>query len=129
VNTTITEKATQETRDFYPVVQPSNTCLLPHCGVPMDEGCTQPLSSDPMINLNTTVFSFRVFFPFTRNLHSLESLALTIEITKKAQSKVGERNTHKTQIRSTTTHTSEKVSTQTQREEFTTRIVLKSQER
>jgi hypothetical protein len=26
----------------------------------MDEGCTQPLSSDPMINLNTTVFLFRV---------------------------------------------------------------------
>jgi hypothetical protein len=59
----------------------------------MDEGCTQPLSSDPMINLNTTVFSFRVFFPFARNLHSLESLALTIDITKKAQSKVG-RATH-----------------------------------
>jgi hypothetical protein len=95
----------------------------------MDEGCTQPLSSDPMINLNTTVFSFRVFFPFVRNLHNLESLALTIEITKKAQSKVGESNTRKTQIRSTTMHTSENVSTQTQREEFTTRIVLKSQER
>jgi hypothetical protein len=29
----------------------------------MDEGCTQPLSSDPMINLNTMVFSFRVCFP------------------------------------------------------------------
>jgi hypothetical protein len=95
----------------------------------MDEGYAQPLSSDPMINLNTTVFSFRVFFPFARNLHNLESLALTIEITKKAQSKVGESNTYKTQIRSTTTHTSEKVSTQTQHEEFTTRIVLKSQER
>jgi hypothetical protein len=51
----------------------------------MDKGCTQPLSSDPMINLNTTVFSFRVFFPFARNLHNLESLALTIEITKKAR--------------------------------------------
>jgi hypothetical protein len=63
VNETITEKATQETRDFYPVVQPSNTCLLPHCGVPMDEGCTQPLSSDPMINLNTTVFSLLSIFP------------------------------------------------------------------
>jgi hypothetical protein len=51
------------TRDmqFHPVVRPSNTCLLPRCGVPMDEGCTQPLSSDPMINLNTTVFSFSVF--------------------------------------------------------------------
>jgi hypothetical protein len=94
------------THNFYPVVQPSNTCLLPRCGVPMDEGCTQPLSSDPMINLNTMVFSFRVFFPFARNLYNLEPLALTIEITKKAQSKVGESNTCKTQIRSTTTHTS-----------------------
>jgi hypothetical protein len=37
----------------------------------------------------------------------LESLALTIEITKKAQIKVGKSNTHKTQIRSTPTHTSE----------------------
>jgi hypothetical protein len=29
----------------------------------MDEGCTQPLSSDPMINLNTTVFSFLLLSP------------------------------------------------------------------
>jgi hypothetical protein len=83
------EKQSQETRDFYPMVRPSNTCLLPCCGVPMDEGCTQPLSSDPMINLNTTVFSFRVLFPFARNLHNLEPLALTIEITKKHKSKGG----------------------------------------
>ena len=54
-------RATQETRDFYPVVRPSNTCLFPRCGISMDEGCTQPLSSDPMINLNTTVFSFEIF--------------------------------------------------------------------
>jgi hypothetical protein len=27
----------------------------PRCGVPTDEGCSQPLSSDPKINLNTTV--------------------------------------------------------------------------
>jgi hypothetical protein len=61
VDKIITEKAiTRDTR-FYPVVRPSNTCLLPRCGVPMDEGCTQPLPSDPMINLNTTVFSFSVF--------------------------------------------------------------------
>jgi hypothetical protein len=98
------ESNTRDTR-VYPVVRPSNICLLPRCGVPMDEVCTQPLSSDPMINLNTTVFSFSVF-PFARNIHNLESLALTIEITKKAHSKVGESNTCKTQIRSTTTHTS-----------------------
>jgi hypothetical protein len=110
VDKTITEKATQETHDFYPVVRPSNTCLLPRCGVPLDEGCTQPISSDSMINLNTTAFFLIVFFPFTRNLHNLESLALTIEITKKAQSKVVKSNTHKTQIRSTTTHTSEDLS-------------------
>jgi hypothetical protein len=110
VNTIITDKATQETHNFYPVVRPSNTCLLPRCGVPMDEGCTQPLSSDPMINLNTMVFSFRVLFPFARNLHKLESLALTIEITKKACSKVGKSNTHKTQIHSTNTHTSHNLS-------------------
>jgi hypothetical protein len=85
VNKTITEKATQETRDFYPVVRPSNTCLLSRCGVPMDEGCTQPLSSDPMINLNTTTFFPIVFFPFVRNLHKLEPLDLTILITKNTQ--------------------------------------------
>jgi hypothetical protein len=53
---TIDEKAITGDTRFYPVVRPSSTCLLPHCGVPMDEGCTQPLSSDPMINLNTTMF-------------------------------------------------------------------------
>jgi hypothetical protein len=80
-----TEKS--DTRDtmFYPVVRPSNTCLHPCCGVLMDEGCTQPLSSDPMIDLNTTIFFFRVLFPFARNLHKLEPLALTILITREAQ--------------------------------------------
>jgi hypothetical protein len=78
VRTKQSQEATHETRDFYPVVRPSNTCLLPRCGVPMDEGCTQPFSSDPMINLNTTVFYLRVLFPFARNLHKLEPLVLTI---------------------------------------------------
>jgi hypothetical protein len=81
----IIERAiTRDTR-FYPVVQPSNTCLLPRCGVPMDEGCTQPLSNDPMINFNTTTFFLIVFFPFARNFLKLEPLALTILIIKNAQ--------------------------------------------
>jgi hypothetical protein len=71
-----------------------NTCLPPRCGVPMDEGCTQPLSSDPMINLNTTVFFLIVFFLFAKNLHKLELLTLTRLITKKARSKVGKSNAH-----------------------------------
>jgi hypothetical protein len=44
----------------------------------MDESCTQLLSSDPMINLNTTVFFFLYFFPFARNLHNLKHLAHTM---------------------------------------------------
>jgi hypothetical protein len=87
-----------KTHDFYPVVKPINTCLLPRCGVPMDEGCTQPLSSDPMINLNTTVFPLDDY-PHLRGISTrLESLALTTKITMKARSKVGMINTHKTQI-------------------------------
>jgi hypothetical protein len=85
VRTKQSHETTHETHDFYPVVRPSNTCILPRCGVPMDEGCTQPLSSDPMINLNTTTYFLIVFLPFARILHKLEPLALTIDITIKAQ--------------------------------------------
>jgi hypothetical protein len=49
----------------------------------MDEGCTEPLSSDPMIHLNTTVFFLSRCFLFVRNLHRLEPLTLTILITIK----------------------------------------------
>jgi hypothetical protein len=49
----------------------------------MDEDCTQPLSSDPMIHLNTTVFFLIADVPFVRNLHKLEPLTLKILITMK----------------------------------------------
>jgi hypothetical protein len=85
-NKTITEKSnTRDTRFLSRGLDKYSTCLLPRCGVPMDEGCTQPLSSDPMINLNTMVFSFRVLFLFVRNLYKLEPLALTMMITQEAQ--------------------------------------------
>jgi hypothetical protein len=106
----ITEKSNTRDTVFYPVVRPSNTCLLPRCGVPMDKGCTQPLSSDPMINLNTIVFFFRVLFPFARNLHKLEPIALTMLITREAQEYGRESNTRKTQFCSKHMHTSQDVS-------------------
>jgi hypothetical protein len=49
----------------------------------MDEGCTQPLSSDSMIHLNTTVFFLIVDVSFVRNLHKLEPLTLTKLISMK----------------------------------------------
>jgi hypothetical protein len=60
----------------------------------MDEGCTQPLSSDPMINLNTTVFFLIVDVPFVRNLHKLESLTLTRLISMKIHKSKGGKETH-----------------------------------
>jgi hypothetical protein len=47
-----------------------------------------------MINLNTTTYFVIVFLPFARNLHKLEPLALTIEITKKiTRVRLGEQHT------------------------------------
>jgi hypothetical protein len=78
-NKTITEKSSTRDTVFYPVVRPSITLAYFHImASPMDEGWTQPLSSDPMINLNTTVFLFSVLLPSARNLHKLEPLVLKI---------------------------------------------------
>jgi hypothetical protein len=51
----------------------------PRCGVPTDESCTQLLSSDPMINLNTTVFFFSLLFsqlgvsrPYNKNQYEAQ---------------------------------------------------------
>jgi hypothetical protein len=78
-------ESTQATCDFYPVVQPSNNCLLPRCGVPMDEDCTQPPFKWSNDQLEYHDFSSLSLFPFARNLHKLESLSLTTKITMKAQ--------------------------------------------
>jgi hypothetical protein len=53
----ITEKSNTRDTVFLSRGSASNTCLLPRYGVPMDKGCTQPLSSDPMIHLNTIISS------------------------------------------------------------------------
>jgi hypothetical protein len=93
----------------------------------MDECCTQPLSSDPMINLNTTVFFLIVDVPFVRNLHKLESLTLTRLISMKT-TRIREGNKHTQELESQQRHAHKsKKSTQTERREFTTQEVLKSQ--
>jgi hypothetical protein len=126
VNTTIIEKATQETRGFYPVVRPSNTCLLPRCGVPMDEGCTQPLSSDPMINLNTTVFSFRVFFRL-REISTIWSLSPLQSYDHKESTRVRmrEQHTQDSNLQHNHAHKS-RLELETQHTESVTQIELKS---
>jgi hypothetical protein len=68
-----TRITTRDTTIFIPWFDQVEYLPTPRCGVPMDEGCTQPLSSDPKINLNTTVL-FNQHYPVVRNLHNLESL-------------------------------------------------------
>jgi hypothetical protein len=55
----------------------------------------------------------------------LESLALTIEITKKAQSKVGKSNTHDTNPQHNHAHKS-RLELETQHTKFATQMELKS---
>jgi hypothetical protein len=101
--------ATQEKHNFYPVVWPSNTCLLPCCGVPMDEGCTQPLSSDPMINLNTTVFPFRSFPVCEESPQVGASRPYKGLITRSTRVREGKQHTQDS-IHNTHTHTSQDLS-------------------
>ena len=114
MNTNNQRESTQETRDFYPVVRPSNTCLLPRCGVPMDEGCTQPLSSDPMINLNTMVFFFTLIFSRLRGISTTWSLSpLQLNFTKKYG------------VRGEATHTNPQQNAHTQGQESSSKDYLK----
>jgi hypothetical protein len=67
----------------------------PRCGVPMDESCTQLLSSDPMINLNTTVFLPCLSLSHSRGISTNWSLSpLHLRFTKKHRVREGS-NTHK----------------------------------
>jgi hypothetical protein len=105
---------------FIPWFDQVKTCLLPRCGVSMDEGCTQPLSSDPTINLNTTAF-FLSLFSRLRGISTTWSLSpLQWWSQKKHRSKRGESNAHKTQI---TTQSRTQVTTRAQN---TTHGVLNS---
>jgi hypothetical protein len=71
----------------------------------MDDGCTQPLSSDPMIHLNTMIFFLIADAPFVRNLHKLEPLTLTILITMKTTRVREGIETHARARITTATHT------------------------
>jgi hypothetical protein len=92
----------------------------------MDEGCTQPLWSDPMINLNTMVFSFY------SSLHVCEespqvgaSRPYNVDHTRSIEVREGKQHTQDSN-RSKHTHESQDMSTRSWRREFATRMVLKS---
>jgi hypothetical protein len=108
------------------MVRPSNTCLLPRCGVPMDEGCTQPLSSDPMMNLNTTVFSFRMFsrLPGISTIRSLSPLQ-SYDHKESTRVRMGEQHTQDSNPPHNHAH-KPRLELETQRREFASQTELKS---
>jgi hypothetical protein len=108
------------------VVRPSNTCLLPRCGVPIDEGCTQPLSSDPTINLNTMVFSFLCLSPVCEESPQLGASRPYNDDHKRCTEVREGRATH-TRLKSQHNHAHKsQLELKTQRTEFTTQMELKS---
>jgi hypothetical protein len=89
----------------------------------MDEGCTQPLSSDPMIHLNTTIVFFLIFFLVCEESPQL-GVSRPYNKDQSESTRVREAsNTHKSAaIR---THTA-KTRARMNRNKFTTRTELKS---
>jgi hypothetical protein len=91
----------------------------------MDEGCTQPLSSDPMINLNTTVF-FLEFFSRLRGISTSSSLSPLQCWSKEKHKSKGEKATHaRLNLQQTHAHKLRREH-KARRREFTTQTMLQS---
>jgi hypothetical protein len=62
----------------------------PRCGVPTNEGCSQPLSSGPKTHLNTMVFCFDLLYPDREESPQLgASRPYTLMFTKKHEVREG----------------------------------------
>jgi hypothetical protein len=108
------------------VVRPSNTCLLARCGVPMDEGCTQPLSSDPMINLNTMVFSLLSILPVYEESPQVgASRPYNVDHKESTRVRMGEQHTQDPNPQHTHAH-KPRLELETKHREFATQTELKS---
>ena len=108
-NMTITEK----TQRFIPWFGQVQNLPTPRCGVPTDESCTQLLSSDPMINLNTTVFLLFFSQSRLRGISTTWSLSpLQKMFTENHGAREGMSNAHKTSKDQSNTHTSSNKSSQ-----------------
>jgi hypothetical protein len=92
----------------------------------MDEGCTQLLSSDPMINLNTTVFSLLSILPICEESPKVgASRPYNIDHKEGTRVRMGEQHTQDPNPQHTHAHKS-RLELETQHREFATQTELKS---
>jgi hypothetical protein len=89
----------------------------------MDESCTQPLSSDPMINLNTTTFLCLSLFPVCEES---SQVGVSRPYNKDHSESTRVRVVSNTQIRSNTHAHKPRLELKMKHNEFTTRTELKS---
>jgi hypothetical protein len=92
----------------------------------MDEGCTQPLSSDPMINLNTTIFSFQsILLVCEESLQVGASRPYSDNHNRSTEVRKGKQHTQDSNPQHTHAH-KPKLELKTQHREFATQTELKS---
>jgi hypothetical protein len=92
----------------------------------MDESCTQPLSSDPMINLNTTVFSLLSILPVCEGSPQVgASRPYNIDHKESTRVRMGEQHTQDSNPQHTHAH-NPRLELEIQHREFTTQTELKS---
>jgi hypothetical protein len=80
---------TSDTSIFIPWFSQVEHLPSPRCSVPTDEGCTQPLLSDPKINLNTIVLFISSLSICEESPHFGVSHALHKKISNEHKSKEG----------------------------------------
>jgi hypothetical protein len=117
---------TSDTTTFIPWFGQVEHLPSPRCGVPMDEGCTQPLSSDPKINLNTTVLFISSLSLCEESPHFRVSHALHKMISNEHMSKEGIATHTKSESRNTNTHTRRERAHESSTTKLQLRKVLKS---
>ena len=110
--------------DFYLVVRPMPT---PCCGhLLRSRIALNPSQVIQWSTLSSTVFFLSSLFPFARNLHKLEPLALTMLWSHEKNKSKGGKATH-TRLETQQTHAHKPIREhKTRRREFTTQTVLKS---
>jgi hypothetical protein len=92
----------------------------------LDEGCTQPLSSDPMINLNTTVFSLLSILAVCEKFPQVRaSRPYNIDHKESTRVRMGEQHTQDPNPQHAHAHRP-RLELETQHREFATQTELKS---
>jgi hypothetical protein len=125
-NKTITEEQHKRHAIFIPWFSQVTLDYFHVVASQLDEGCTQPLSSDPMINLNITVFSLLSILPVCEESPQVGvSRPYNIDHKENTRVRMGEQHTQDPNPQHTHAH-KPRLELETQHREFATQTELKS---